>query len=301
MKTCTLLTIAAISFGMCACNSQNGEYDAAGTFEATEILVSSQANGTIQSFTIHEGQELKANEAIGCIDSMQLYLRKKQILTAIRATECRRPEVHTQIAVIEQQIATLTVEKKRVETLLKANAANQKQLDDINAQLSLVQKQLDAQQSSLTVTINGITEDVAGLKVQIEQIDDQLQKCRITNPIDGTVLVKYAETNELAVQGKPLYKIADVQNMIFRAYITANQLTQLKLGQEVTIYADFGDDSRPYKGRVDWISSKSEFTPKTIQTKDERANLVYAVKVAVQNDGYLKIGMYGHVNLNLAQ
>ncbi len=299
MKTLNLLSIAAFSLVMFACGSKNGKYDAAGTFEATEIIVSSEANGKILAFNIQEGQDLKANQNIGYIDSLQLFLRKKQIITSIRATESRRPEIQKQIAVIEQQIATQQTEKLRVEKLLKANAANQKQLDDINAQLSLLQKQLDAQKSSFAVTINGISEDAAALSVQVEQLNDQLRKCQIINPIKGVVLAKYTEANELALPGKSLYKIADIENMIFRAYITSNQLTKLKIGQDVKVYADFGEETREYKGKVDWISSKSEFTPKTIQTKDERANLVYALKIAVKNDGFLKIGMYGQVNLQI--
>ena len=137
------------------------------------------------------------------------------------------------------------------------------------------------------------------MDIQIEQINDQLKKCRIINPINGTVLVKYAEANELALPGKTLYKIADIENMIFRAYITSDLLTKLKIGQDVKVFADFGEGTRAYKGKVEWISSKSEFTPKTIQTKDERANLVYAVKIAVKNDGFLKIGMYGAVRLTM--
>lgn len=299
MKTLNLFfKIGVISLVMSACVSKNGNYDAAGTFEATEIIVSSEANGKIMVFDIQEGQDLKAGQKVGYIDSLQLFLRKKQILTSIRATESRRPEIHKQIAVIEQQIVTQRIEKERIEKLLVANAANQKQLDDINAQISLLQKQSDAQKSSLAVTTNGISEDAAALSVQVEQLIDQLKKCQIINPISGVVLAKYTEPNELATMGKPLYKIADIKNMILRAYITSDQLSQIRINQQVKVFVDFGKNGiKEYTGTIAWVSSKSEFTPKTIQTKDERANSVYAVKISVPNDGYLKIGMYGEIKI----
>ena len=280
-----------------SCNIQNGNYDASGTFEATEIIVSSEVNGKILSFDVKEGQTLKENQQIGAIDSVQIYLHIKQLQKNISAIKSRHPEIQKQIAVIEQQIATQKNERQRIENLVNANAANQKQLDDINAQISLLEKQLDAQKSSLTITTKGLNEDISTIEVQIEQLDDQLKKCRIINPIDGTVLVKYTEANELAASGKALYKIADIDNMIFRAYLTSGQLTKTKTGQKVKVFADFGEETREYEGNIEWISAKSEFTPKTIQTKDERANLVYAVKIGVKNDGYLKIGMYGQVKL----
>jgi HlyD family secretion protein len=278
-----------------ACHNKES-FDATGTFEATEIVVSSEANGKILELNVTEGNQLDANTVVGNIDSVQLFLRKKQLQNTIRAVESRRPDIKKQIAVLEQQITSQKFEKQRVENLLQANAANKKQLDDITAHIALLEKQLEAQRSSLEITSTGINEDVATLAIQIEQLDDQLNKCRIVNPMQGTVLAKYAEAGELAMQGKALYRIADVQNMTLRAYITSAQLSQVKLGQEVTVLADFGAETRSYTGKITWISNKSEFTPKTIQTKDERANLVYAIKIAVTNDGFLKIGMYGQVN-----
>ena len=274
--------ILASLFILSSCGNKNGDYDASGTFEATEIIVSSEGNGKILAFNVEEGQVLQANEKVGFIDSLQLFLRKKQLETNIKAVKSRRPET----------------QKQRIERLLKANAANQKQLDDINAQIAYLEKQLEAQKSNLNITSNSINEDAATLQVQIEQLNDQLKKCQIINPIKGTVLVKYAEKDEVTAQGKALYKIADTDNMILRAYITADQLTKVKLGQTVEVYADYGaDDNKKYSGTISWISDKAEFTPKTIQTRDERANLVYAVKIAVKNDGMLKIGMYGEVKL----
>jgi HlyD family secretion protein len=297
IKLNQFLTIAAL-FAISACGTKTGINDASGTFEATEVIVSSEASGKILAFNVQEGQKLEANNQVGYIDSLQIYLRKRQLLANVKAVTSRRPDIAIQIAATQQQIATAMGEKKRVENLVKANAANQKQLDDINAQIALFQKQLEAQRSTLEISNRGITEESSVIQIQVAQLEDQLQKCKIVSPITGTVLVKYAETGELAAPGKPLFKIADTELMTLRAYITSSQLTQLKLGQEVKVNADSGEkESRQYSGKITWVSDRSEFTPKTIQTKDERANLVYAIKVAVKNDGYLKIGMYGNIQL----
>jgi len=286
----------ACSFMLTSCGQTKDNYDAAGTFETTEVIVSAEGTGRILSFNIQEGQVLTANESVGTIDSVQLFLRKKQLMTGVKSMQARRPDVRKQIAAIEQQIVTAKSERKRVENLLKANAANQKQLDDINAQIAVLDKQLDAQKTTLVTTNQGITDDSEGIRFQIAQIEDQLQKCRIVSPIGGMVLLKYAEMGEVAAPGKALFKIGDTENMILRAYVTADQLSGLKTGQKVKVFADSGKkDMKEYAGTVSWISNNSEFTPKTIQTRDERANLVYAVKISVKNDGKLKIGMYGNV------
>ncbi|MCE5321593.1 MAG: HlyD family efflux transporter periplasmic adaptor subunit [Bacteroidales bacterium] len=293
-----LVLLATSAFFTLSCGGKDGEYDASGTFEATEIIVSSEANGKILSLDIAEGQQLEAGVPVGTIDSTQLYLKKRQLLTSVRGVEVRRPEYNKQIAATQQQIATQISEKTRIERLVKADAATQKQLDDINSSISVLQKQLEAQKSSLTTTTSGMSEDAAALMIQVDQLNDQLSKCRILSPIKGTVLVKYAEAGELTGSGKPLFKIADIENMILRAYITSDIITKLKLNQEVKVFADFGEkEMREYPGTIVWISDKAEFTPKTIQTKKERANLVYAVKIAVKNDGYIKIGMYGEVKI----
>jgi len=279
-----------------SCGVSKDDYDASGTFESTEVIVSAEASGKILSFDIQEGQILAANQVVGSIDSLQLFLRKRQLMTSSKSMQVRRPDVRIQISAIEQQITTAKSERKRVENLLKANAANQKQLDDINAQISVLEKQLDAQKTTLVTTNQGITDDTEGIKLQVAQTEDQLNKCRITSPINGTVLLKYAEMGEVAAPGKALFKIADTNNMILRAYVTNDQLSKLKVGQKVKVYCDSEKkEMKEYEGTLAWISQKSEFTPKTIQTKDERANLVYAVKVNVKNDGLLKIGMYGNV------
>lgn len=282
-----------------ACTSKNGETDASGTFEATEVIVSAQATGTLLSFQVTEGQDVKAGANLGFIDTIQLDLRKKQLMASIQAAQTRKPDVDVQVAALEQQIATARSEKRRVENLVKANAANQKQLDDLNAQIEVLVKQLKATKTTLESSTSGIDKESSALKLQIEQINDQIRRSYISSPIDGTVLVKYAETGELAVQGKSLFKVANMKQMLLRVYVTADQLAKLKLGQTVNVNAEMGTtDNKAYKGTVTWISAKSEFTPKTIQTRDERANLVYAVKVAVENDGVLKIGMYGGIHFD---
>ncbi|HLP04996.1 MAG TPA: HlyD family efflux transporter periplasmic adaptor subunit [Paludibacter sp.] len=294
IKQLAFTTTAALLFA--SCGKSGNDYDATGIFETTEIVVSAEGTGKILSFAVEEGQAVKQDETLGTIDSTQLYLRKKQLIASQKAMQSRRPDIRKQMAALEQQIATAKQERKRVENLLKANAASQKQLDDANAQISVLEKQLDAQKTALTTSNQGISDESEGLSLQIAQIDDQLRKCRIASPIDGTVLVKYAEMGEVAAPGKALLKVADINNMILRAYITDKQLAGLKLGQKVKVSADAGEDStRDYEGTLTWISSKSEFTPKTIQTQDERANLVYAIKISVKNDGFLKIGMYGQV------
>lgn len=295
----TFLLGIVLLAGFTSCKKSDSNYDAAGNFETTEVIVSAEGSGKLLTFDLEEGQVLQANQAIGVIDSLQLYLRKKQLLATEKSIQVRRPDVQKQIAALEQQIATAKTEKKRIENLLKANAANQKQLDDANAQIAVLEKQLIAQKTTLQTTNQGITDDSESLKLQVAQIEDQLSKCRITSPIAGTILVKYTEKGELVMPGKALFKIADTDHMILRAYVTSDQLSQLKIGQTVKVSSDFGaDKTRDYNGTVAWISSKSEFTPKTIETRDERANLVYAVKIDVKNDGLLKIGMYGNVKFN---
>ena len=242
-----LIFISLCSLLWTACGNTDNDFDASGTFEATEILVSSEANGKIMELNIEEGDRLDKTE------------------------------------------------QQRQENLVRAKAGNQKQLDDIVNNIKYLQKQLDAQYSSLSKTTGGADAEAEGLQYQIMQLDDQLMKSRILNPQTGTVLVKYAEPGEVTAAGKPLYKIADTDLLYLRAYVTADQLSHLKLGQSLKVFADYGNDRREYPGTITWISDKSEFTPKGIQTKDERANLVYAIKIAVRNDGYLKIGQYGEI------
>ena len=290
MKQVILLNFVLLF--LAACNRGDGDFDATGTFEATEILVSSEANGKIMELNIEEGDRLDAGALVGYVDSTQLYLKKMQLSAGLRSVDIRKPDIRKQIAALEQQIATARTEQQRMENLVKAKAG--KQVDDIVNNIKYLQKQLDAQYSTLNKTTGGADAEAEGILYQIMQLDDQLQKSRIVNPQAGTVLVKYAEPGEVTAAGKPLYKIADTDLLYLRAYITSDQLSTLKQGQTVRVFADYGEnDRREYPGTITWISDKSEFTPKGIQTKDERANLVYAIKIAVKNDGYLKIGQYG--------
>ena len=292
LNSYTLIATALLS--LAACNRGDGDFDATGTFEATEILVSSEANGKIMELNIEEGDRLDAGALVGYVDSTQLYLKKMQLSAGLRSVDIRKPDIRKQIAALEQQIATARTEQQRMENLVKAKAGNQKQVDDIVNNIKYLQKQLDAQYSTLNKTTGGADAEAEGILYQIMQLDDQLQKSRIVNPQAGTVLVKYAEPGEVTAAGKPLYKIADTDLLYLRAYITSDQLSTLKQGQTVRVFADYGEnDRREYPGTITWISDKSEFTPKGIQTKDERANLVYAIKITVKNDGYLKIGQYG--------
>lgn len=292
-----ILSIAFIAFA--ACSGNENDFDATGTFESTEIIVSSEANGKIMELNLQEGDRLEAGAVLGYVDSMQLYLRKKQLEAGLRGVDIRKPDIRKQIASLEQQIAVARSEQQRMENLVKAKAGNQKQVDDLVNNIKVLQKQLDAQYSTLYKTTGGADAEAESIVYQIMQLDDQLQKSRIVNPQSGTVLVKYAEPGEVTAAGKPLYKIADTDLLYLRAYPTAEQLTQLKLGGGVRVFVDFGEKERKeYPGTITWISEKSEFTPKGIQTKNERANLVYAVKIAVRNDGYLKIGQYGEVVFN---
>lgn len=284
---------------MGSCHRSGDQYDASGTFETTEIIVSAESSGKILFLAVNEGDEVRENQLLGVIDTTQLYLSKLKLQKNVKATNTRKTDVNAQIAVLQDQLSTAKREKQRIENLLKANAANKKQLDDANAQISLIEKQITAQRSNMERGNISINEESSALEIQIAQLDDQLKKSYIISPINGTVLVKYAEKGEITGQGRALFKVADMENMILRAYISASQFNQLKLGQEVNVFADFGESStRKYEGKVTWISEKAEFTPKTVQTKDERDNLVYAIKITLKNDGYLKIGMYAGVKFN---
>lgn len=299
MKPICFLSVFFSLILLYACGSGTNTYDATGTFEATEVTVSAEVSGKLLRFEVEEGSTLAAGQAVGIIDTVQLSLSKRQLETNRKSVRSQLPDFDRQIAVTKQQIATAEREKRRIENLLKAGAANEKQLDDINAQIALYQRQLNAQISTLQNSTESITEQGSAIGIQVEQLVDQLMKCYITSPITGTVLAKYMEAGELAVSGKPLFKVADMNNLFLRAYITSEQLAQVKLGQQVTVLSDYGTEHRrEYPGVITWISDRSEFTPKTILTNNERANLVYAVKIAVKNDGYLKIGMYGGIKFD---
>ena len=290
------VTGIVLAIGLMGCQRNTENFDATGTFEATEVIVSAEASGKLIHFRADEGVQLTCGEEVGLIDTVQLYLQKMQLLANRKSVDTQRPDIGKQIAATRQQIAKAEQEKSRVERLLQSNAANRKQWDDWNAEIALLNKQLEAQLSTLQKSTASLNEQSASVAIQVAQVEDKLQKSRIISPISGTVLAKYAEAGELASVGKPLFKIADVENMYLRAYITSKQLAEVKLGQQVVLYADFGDGERKtFEGTVTWISDKAEFTPKTILTDDERANQVYAIKIAFRNDGTAKIGMYGEV------
>lgn len=291
-----LIYIFTILFIVSCGNS--ADFDAQGTFEATEVVVSAEAVGRILNFDISEGDVLEAGRVVGCIDSLQLCLQRKQLVAQQSALLKSRPDVKVQLISIREQIAKQKVEMQRVQNMLNAGVATQKQYDDIEAQIRILEGELSAALSTLDNNTATIDENVMALEAQIAALDDRIAKCYIASPVNGTVLVKYSEAGELATIGKPLMKVADLENLFLRAYFTSEQLANLHLGDEVTVIADFGgDECREYKGRIVWISSESEFTPKMIQTKESRANLVYAVKIAVKNDGRLKIGFAGEVKL----
>lgn len=295
MKTYHLLSIGVAAL-LAACNNNNGEYDASGIFETTEVIVSAKASGEVMSLDVEEGQDVRPMAVVGCIDTTQLYLKKKQLLASQFATDSKVLNESQQLASIRQQIANQMKEKKRYEGLVKDDAASQKQLDDINYQIEVLEKQLAATQEQISSSNSSLTNQSSSIEAQLAQIEDQIKNSIIVSPIKGTVLTKYTEAGEYATPGRALFKVSDVEDMKLRIYITADQLTSLKIGQVVKVYADRGtDDRKEYSGIVTWISEKAEFTPKTIQTRDERSNLVYAVKVKVKNDGLIKRGMYGEV------
>ena len=297
-----------ISFVLAACGNKEKEYDATGTFEATEVTVSAKATGELKTFDISEGQTVEQGAVVGSIDayqlqqtSEQLEAQKRQLGATRSATDSRRLDLEKQLSSINQQIANAQRERQRFTELVADGAVPKKQLDDINYQIKVLERQREATRdqirsnnASLAEQSKGIGAQIDGLNAQQRQIADQIANAQVKAPIAGTVLEKYVEQGEFVAIGKPLFKMADVQNMYLRAYVTSSQLKDLKIGQKVKVFADFGDkQKKTYEGTIAWISSRSEFTPKTILTDDERADLVYAVKVAIKNDGFVKIGMYG--------
>ena len=295
-KTLTYSSLLVLALAMTACGKGNKAYDASGVFESTEVTISAEGNGKIMSLGIQEGDRLEAGAVVGCIDTVQLFLSKVQLEASRRAVGSGRLNISRQIAALESQIVKQRQELDRFTKLEQAGASNRKQVEDIQAQLDILERQLAAQKESLQNANSNVSGQADAIEAQIAQLEDRIRKCVITSPVSGTVLAKYSEAGELAVQGRALFKVADLENIRLRAYITADQLTNIKLGQAVKVYANQGTSGRKeYAGTLVWISDKAEFTPKTIQTRDERANLVYAVKIAVNNDGLIKLGMYGEV------
>lgn len=292
------LAATLLCSGLTACNSSADEADATGVFEATEVLVSAESGGRILYLDLQEGDRVESDRVVGYIDTVQLALKREQLLASMDAVGHKKMDVAKQVAATRRQIEQAEREYARSRDLLHDRAGTQKQVDDAEAQVAVLRRQLEAQLSTMTSANLGVRDEQRSLELQVLQLDDQLQKCRIASPIRGTVLTKYAEAGEVTAAGRPLFKVADLERIYLRAYVEAPQLTTLRLGQEVTVYADCGEaDRTSYPGRVVWISGEAEFTPKTIQTRDERSNLVYAVKIAVDNsDGQIKLGMYGSVD-----
>jgi len=291
-----LIMSLSLIFVSCAANEQKS--DAYGNFEADEIIVSSQANGMIVFFNINEGDEAAANEITAVIDTIQLSLKKAQLVTQKDIIRARNKNIYAQIEVVKEQKANAVRELDRFEKLLKDDAATQKQLDDISAQI----KVFDRQMQSISTQGTSIGDELKSIDIQIDQINDQIRKCYVVNPIGGTVLTKYANAGEITAFGKPLYKIAGLSDIYLKVYVSGDQISSLKLNGKAEVLTDTqSGEMKKHEGTVTWISDKAEFTPKIIQTKDERVNLVYAVKIKVKNDGSLKIGMPGEANFNVVR
>lgn len=285
MKNISLLIIAIL--GLISCNKTSSRADGYGNFEATEVTVSSESNGKIDFLKVEEGDTLESQVQVGLIDTLQLYLSKQQLIASKNTISSKSANVMSQKNILAEQLKSARIEKARIQNMYAENAATKRQVDEIDGKVKVIEEQM----KSVGTQNAPIIGDLKSIDVQIEKINDQIQKSKITNPIKGTVLTKYSEPGEIAAFGKPLYKIADLSEMTLRVYVSERQLSEIKIGQEVTVKIDGVDKMKSYKGTIYWIASQAEFTPKIIQTKEERVNLVYAVKVKIKNDGSLKIGM----------
>jgi HlyD family secretion protein len=289
-----IIGLLLMASALVSCNNNNDKADGYGNFEATETVISSESNGKLLQFTVEEGQQLKKHEVVGLVDTIPLSLKKAQLIASKEIIHSKSKGVLSQINVLNAELKTAIISKNRVENLLKANAGTQKQLDDIDGKVATLKQQINSIKTQNMAVLN----ELKSSNAQIAQLDDQIKKSVITNPVNGTVLVKYAEPNEITSFGKPLYKIADLSSLELRVYISEPQLPKIKIGQEVSVKIDAENNTKKYSGIITWIASEAEFTPKIIQTKEERVNLVYAVKVTVKNDGSLKIGMPAEMWLN---
>ena len=293
-----IYVLAGVALMMAACGGNEKAYDATGTFEATETTVYAEQSGALLTFSVNEGDMIEAGKEVGLIDTTQTWLKIRQLDATKEVYQSQKPDMERQIAATRQQLSKAQQDEQRYRELVADGAAPSKMLDDASSQVKVLQKQLDAQISSLSTSTRSLDKQTVAANVQIEQLRDMLRKCHIVTPTKGTVLEKYVERGEFVAIGKPLFKIADTEQMFMRAYVTSAQLQNIRIGQQVKVFADYGDgQKKAYDGTVSWISSRSEFTPKTILTDDERADLVYAVKVAIKSDGYVKIGMYGELKL----
>lgn len=294
-----ILSFTSLIVGMsliAACGDKAKDYDATGTFEATETTIYAEQSGALLNFSVSEGDSIAPGQEIGVVDTTQIWLKIRQLGATKEVYRSQKPDMEKQIAATRQQLAKAQAEQRRYQELVADGAAPGKMLDDAKSQVQVLRRQLDAQISTLNTSSRSLDKQIAATDVQVNQLYDQLRKCHVVAPAGGTVLEKYVESGEFVTTGKPLLKVADIQRMYIRAYVTSAQLKSIRVGQPVKVFADYGDQQKKeYAGTVSWISSRSEFTPKTILTDDERADLVYAVKIAIRNDGYAKIGMYGEV------
>ncbi len=286
--------LSILAMSVFSCSNSNGKADGYGNFEATEITVSAENNGKLLQFQVEEGNLLKKEQFVGYIDTIPLSLKKDQLMVSKDVIASKSKGVLSQISVLQAKLKTANINKTRIENLIKDHAGTQKQLDDINGEIDVIKNQI----TSIEIQNAPVVNELKNIDVQLQQLDDQIQKSKITNPIEGTVLTKYAEPNEVTAFGKPLYKIADLSTMELRVYVSETQLANIKIGQKVTVKIDAEKTMKSYDGTISWIASEAEFTPKIIQTKEERVALVYAVKVTVKNDGNLKIGMPAEMWLN---
>ena len=290
----TFIKIILVSIVFSSCNKNNENADAYGNFETTEVTVSSEANGKIEFLNIEEGNEVKKGQVVALIDTLQLHFNKEQLKASIATVQSKSASVLSQISVLNEQLKTAKIEQNRILNMFNENAATKRQVDEIEGKVNVINKQINSVQTQNAPILN----EVKSIEVQIAKLEDQIKKSQVINPIDGTVLTKYAEASEITAFGKPLYKIANLNEMELRVYFSETQLPQIKIGQKVKVVIDSNDSTKSYNGTISWISSQAEFTPKVIQTKEERTNLVYAVKVKVKNDGSLKIGMPAEMWLN---
>ena len=299
MKAVNTIWTIGLAMVLASCGDKEQKNDATGVFEATETTIAAEQSGTLMAFDVCEGDEIAAGKEVGLIDTTQIWLKIKQMGATKQVYQSQKPDMEVQIAVTRQQLDKAKQEQQRYKELVSDGAAPSKMLDDATSQVELLEKQLKAQVSTLNTQLSTLNSQLSTTDVQVSQLMDQLRKCHVIAPVKGIVLEKYVEKGEFVAIGKPLFKMADTKSMFIRAYVTSAQLKNIKVGQKAKVFADYGNgQKKEYEGIVSWISSRSEFTPKTILTDDERADQVYALKVAVKNDGYIKIGMYGEVLFN---
>lgn len=299
MKAVNTIWTIGLAMVLASCGDKEQKNDATGVFEATETTIAAEQSGTLMAFDVCEGDEIADGKEVGLIDTTQIWLKIKQMGATKQVYQSQKPDMEVQIAVTRQQLDKAKQEQQRYKELVSDGAAPSKMLDDATSQVELLEKQLKAQVSTLNTQLSTLNSQLSTTDVQVSQLMDQLRKCHVIAPVKGIVLEKYVEKGEFVAIGKPLFKMADTKSMFIRAYVTSAQLKNIRVGQKAKVFADYGNgQKKEYEGVVSWISSRSEFTPKTILTDDERADQVYALKVAVKNDGYIKIGMYGEVQFN---